>query len=100
MSEKTMTKQEEIRAKQRKIQTELGKVRLGARAHNGINYPTFLSPDDVDKILSCLHDNDVVIKVEDSSYVAPCLKDSWEEIKQDMKESGYEKVESLKKEGT
>ena len=46
-------------------------------------------------IFKYLHSQGVVIKVEDNSFVAECLRDSWEEIKQDMKEAGYEATESL-----
>ena len=49
----------------------------------------------VDVIFKYLHSQGAVIKVDDNSYVAPCLRDSWEEIKQDMKEAGYEAVEPI-----
>ena len=42
-----------------------------------------------------LHENGIVIKVEDDSFVAECLRDSWEEIKEDMKQAGYAKFVPL-----
>ncbi len=83
-----MTKQEEIREG---LIAKVKSIRLWRTI-----YDDPLTPEeDADDILRTLDSQGVVIKVEDNSFVAECLRDSWEEIKQDMKEAGYEATESL-----
>ena len=54
----------DIDKKREKIKVGLKSLRLGARPDpDGVNRPSFLSPDDVNKIWNYLHENDVVIKV-------------------------------------
>ncbi|KKK76758.1 hypothetical protein LCGC14_2860390 [marine sediment metagenome] len=75
-----MSKQEEIK---RIVQEVLDKY----DGNPAVDWPFIL--------LFKLQQLGVVIKVDDNSYVASCLRDSWEEIKQDMKEAGYTAVEPL-----
>ncbi len=50
-------------SKQEEIKSGLKKLQMGKRPNpDGINLPSFLSPDDVDTIWAYLHSKDVVIK--------------------------------------
>ena len=59
--DKQQTKQEEI-------EQGLKKLRLSERPHSGKNWPSFLSPDDVSKILSYLNSQGVVIVTHKEGY--------------------------------
>ena len=62
--DKQQTKQEEI-------EQGLKKLRLSERPHSGKNWPSFLSPDDVSKILSYLDSQGVVIKTKEETKLIP-----------------------------
>ena len=91
-----MTKQEEVK-------TGLKGLRMSKRNYNGKNYPSFLSPDDVGKILAYLHSHGVVIKVvrelpgkEGVIFSYGTGDDGiWDESQEAMIEAGYVAVEPL-----
>ncbi len=81
-----MTKQEKIREE---VESHIGACLRISDMDDSI-------AGSLSKSLMVLQDGlGLVIKREDNSYVAPCLRDAHEEIKQDMKEVGYELVEPL-----
>lgn len=55
---------------QKEIRTGLGGLRLGARPHNGKNLPSFLSPDDITKILKYLDGKGVAVRVCENGETA------------------------------
>ncbi len=59
----------DIDKKRSEIRVGLGKLRLSARPDPlGINRPSFLSPDDIEMVCQYLHENNVAIKVGDTSF--------------------------------
>ena len=105
-----MTKQEEIirtpeqeeahRAYRASLKRE--EIRDGVITNIVKKCPNLLNKEIValaDAILKDENSQGVVIKAEDNSFVAECLRDSWEEIKEDMKQAGYVAWDPLIEEG-
>ncbi len=58
---------------QQEIKTGMGGLRMGARAYNNKNYPSFLSPDDIKTILTFLASKGVVIQEAGYSPTEPLI---------------------------
>ncbi len=86
-------------SKQTDIKVGLGRLRLSERTHDGTNWPSFLSPDDIQKILGFLVESGVVIKVDREEPFQVFLDGKKHDIKNEWLESaGYVAVEPLIKE--
>ena len=62
----------DLEAKRKQIKTGLSRLRLGERPNGGKNYPSFLSPDDITKILLFLSDENVVISMDNGADLTGC----------------------------
>lgn len=89
-------------SKQSDIRVGLGKLQLSKRPHGGENYPSFLSPDDIEIILQYLTQNQVAIRVDrelpkstHSVEEYSAWQSGYWQAQEDMLKANYVAVESL-----